>query len=213
MFKKGNLELSKNIIAEIDLEFLLESEKGVNLEHIRLSLVRYWLLTNDIDQAVYQAEFLKSTNKDFAIISISNYLKSLGEKVKSKQLLEQITFLPVKIRENLLLKYDDLDSLINRIDINELRTLISSQCQGNKDYYNYFFYTLAKSSVGKNNINAAFYFVREIKELGIKNECFQEMSLIMKNQSIANQSKRLFDFALDISNDEKKCLVNSIPMN
>jgi hypothetical protein len=213
LYNKGNSSLSEKLIAEIDKDLPLESKKNVEIEIIRLSLVKYMLLTNQLEKAINQTEQLKGTFKNLSIISISNYLKSLGEKVKAKELLEQITYLPDLIKENLLLNYDDVQNLINQININDLRELISSQCEGNTSHYWSVFYRLAKISAGVNNLKAAFYFVEEIKELGIKKECFQELSSIIKNQFKAAKSMIILDHLPRLSDDEKKCLVNAIPMN
>jgi hypothetical protein len=213
LYNKGNSSLSEKLIAEIDKDLPLESKKNVEIEIIRLSLVKYMLLTNQLEKAINQTEQLKGTFKNLSIISISNYLKSLGEKVKAKELLEQITYLPELIKENLLLNYDDVQNLINQININDLRELISSQCEGNTSHYWSVFYRLAKISAGVNNLKAAFYFVEEIKELGIKKECFQELSSIIKNQFKAAKSMIILDHLPRLSDDEKKCLVNAIPMN
>ena len=148
-----------------------------------------------------------------AIVNIARYYKSIGYVAKAKEVLEKITYRPLKIVEYLLLIYDDSESMINQLNIINLRKLITSQCDGDNKHITFTFYKLALYSARKNKIREAFYFLQEIEKFGIKNECYQEISLILKEKIKSKELELLYNAFKDFSIDEKKCIVNSIPMS
>ncbi len=210
-FKQGKYRQSKKLITEVETSFSSDS-KSVKIESNRLLLVNYWLAINDSKRAIFHAEHLNGSLKDLAIISISNYFNSKGVKAEAEKALEQITSIPLKIVENLLLIYGDPENIMNQISMINLTKLISSQCIGEKKNIIFSFYKLAIVSIRKNKIKAAFYFTQEIESPGIKNECYQEISSILKEKIKSKEIKLLFDEYIDFSINEKKCIINSIPM-
>jgi hypothetical protein len=212
LFKQGKHRQSKKLITEVETSFL-SNAKSVKIESNRLLFVNYWLAINDTKRAVFHAEQINGFFKDLAIISISNYYISKGIKAEAGKAIEQIISIPLKIVENLLLTYGDPESIMNQLSMINLTKLISSQCMGNKKNIISSFYKLAIISARKNKIKAAFSFTQEIERPGIKNECYQEISSILKEKIKSKEIKLLIDEYKDFSIDEKKCIVNSIPMS